>query len=74
LADEQKLDYRYERWQGHNHDFFVSLTDATLRKHLKAYLEARGICSLTHVELMERVKQIEEQQFQAFQKFLCLDY
>ena len=74
MADEHKLDYRYERWQGHNEDFVVSLTDATLRKHLSAYLEAHGMCALTYSEMMERVRQVEAQQDEVFQRFLRLDY
>ncbi len=74
MSDEPKLDYRHERWQGHNEEFFVAVSDATLRKHLNAYLESQGICTLTHCQLMEKVKQIEEQQFQVFQRFLHLDY
>jgi hypothetical protein len=68
------LDYKYERWQGHNEEFFVSLTDATLRRHLNAYLQAQGICAMTYAEMMEQVRHIEEQQYEAFQRFLCVDY
>jgi hypothetical protein len=74
MAEEQKLNYRYERWQGYNDDFFVSLTDAALRKHLKAYLEAQGICALTYSEMMEKARQVQEQQYEALQRFLRLDY
>jgi hypothetical protein len=74
MAKEQRLHYQYERWQGENADFCVWLSDATLRKHLKAYLEAQGVCPLTYVELMEQVKQIREQQEEAWQRLLCLDY
>ncbi len=74
MAKEQRLHYQYEHWRGYNADFSVSLSDATLRKHLHAYLEAQGICTLTYAELMEQVRQIQEQQYEAMQRLLCLDY
>ena len=68
------LDYMRDHWQGENEDFFVFLTDATFQKHFKAYLESQGICSLTYQEMQEKVRQIEEQRLQAFQRFRQLDY
>ncbi len=72
--EERPLDYVRDHWQGENEDFFVHLTDATFQKHFKAYLESQGICSLSYQELQEKVKQIEAQRFQAFQRFRQLDY
>ncbi len=71
---EHLLDYKYDRWVGDNDEFFVSLSDATLRKHLNAYLEVQGICTLSYLELQAVVRQIHEQQFQALQYFRQLDY
>ncbi len=71
---EHLLEYKYDRWEGDNDEFFVSLSDAALRKHLNAYLEAQGICTLTYLEMQEMVRRIQEQQFQALQRFRQLDY
>lgn len=71
---ERLLDYVRDHWQGENEEFFVYLTDATFRKHFKAYMESQGLCYLTYLELQEQFRQIAEQQFQAFQRFRQLDY
>ncbi len=68
------LDYMRDHWQGENEEFFVHLADATFQKRFKAYLESQGICSLTYQELQEKVRQIEEQRLQAFQRFRQLDH
>jgi len=72
--EERLLDYVRDHWQGENEDFMVFLSDATFQRHFKAYLESQGICSLTYLELQEKVRQIEEQRLQAFQRFRQLDY
>ena len=72
--EERMLEYVRDSWQGENEDFFVHVADATFQKHFKAYLESQGICSLTYLELQEKVRQIEEQRLQAFQRFRQLDY
>lgn len=72
--DENILNYQNEQWQGFNTDYFISLSDKTLRKHLKALLEAQGICSLSYLELQEMVRSIEERQFEVFQQLRQLDY
>lgn len=71
---EYKLDYVRDHWQGENDEFYVYLTDATFRKHFKAYMESQGLCALTYLELQEQFKQMAEQQFEAFQNFRRLDY
>ena len=72
--DENILNYQNERWLGFTTDCVISLSDKTLRKHLKARLEAQGICSLSYLELQEMVKNIEERQFAVFQQLRQLDY
>ena len=71
---EQLLEYKHDQWEASNEEFCVSLSDATLRKHLNAYLGAQGICTLTNLEMQEMVRRIQEQQFQALQRFRQLDY
>lgn len=71
---EPLLEYVRDRWQGENEEFFVWLSDATFRKHFKAYMESQGLRALTYLELQEQFRQIEEQQFQAFQRFRQLGY
>ncbi len=68
------LEYVRDHWQGENEELFVWLSDATFRKHFKAYMESQGLRALTYLELQEQFRQIEEQQFQAFQRFRQLDY
>jgi hypothetical protein len=72
--EERKLEYARDHWQGENEDFFVHVADATFQRHFKAYLESQGICSLTYLELQKKVRQIEDQRFQALQRFRQLDY
>jgi hypothetical protein len=72
--EERMLEYVRDHWQGENEDFFVHIADATFQKHFKAYLESQGICSLTYQELQEKIRQIEEQRFRAFQRFRQLEY
>ena len=71
---EPVLDYVRDHWQGENEEFFVWLTDATFRKHFKAFMESQGLRALTYLELQEQFRQMAEQQFQAFQRFCQLDY
>ena len=71
---EQLLEYMSDHWQGENEEFLVRLSDATFQKHFKVYLESQGICSLTFLELEQKVRQMQEQRFQAFQRFRQLDY
>ena len=71
---EDKLEYVRDHWQGETDEFFVYLTDATFRKHFKAYMESQGLCALTYLELQEQFRQMAQQHFEAFQKFRCLDY
>jgi len=71
---ENLLDYIQGRWRGQNEEFVVSLSDATLRKHLNAYLESQGICTFTYAELEQMVRRIREQQYQALLRFRQLDY
>lgn len=68
------LEYVRDHWQGQSEEFYVSVADATFQRHFKAYLESQGICSLSYLELQEKVRQIEEQRFQAMQHFRRLDY
>ncbi len=71
---EPVLDYVRDRWQGENEEFFVWLSDATFRKHFKAYMESQGLRALTYLELQEQFRQMAEQQWQAMQRFRHLDY
>ncbi len=71
---EPVLDYVRDHWQGENEEFIVSLTDATFRKHFKAYMESQGLSALTYLELQEQFRRMAEQQLQAFQHFRRLDY
>ena len=71
---EPLLDYFNDRWQGENEDFVVILSDATMRKHFKAYMESQGLRALTYTELQEEFKRLVDQQFQEFQRFRRLDY
>jgi len=72
--EERLLDYINDRWQGQNEDFVVMLSDATMRRHFKAYMESQGLRALTYSELREEFKRIEDQQYQEFQRFRRLDY
>lgn len=71
---EPTLDYKQHGWGGNNEEYFVWISDATLRKHLNVYLKEQGICILSYLELQEKVKHIQEQQHQALQQLLRLDY
>lgn len=71
---EQLLDYVNDRWQGQNEDFVVMFSDATMRRHFKAYMENRGLRALTYLELQEEFRRLADEQFQEFQRFCHLDY
>jgi hypothetical protein len=71
---EPLLDYVRDHWQGENDEFFVWLSDATFRKHFKAYMESQGLPALTYLELQEQFRQMAERHFQEFQRFRRLDY
>ena len=72
--EERLLEYMNDRWQGENEDFVVILSDATMRKHFKAYMESQGLRALTYLELQEEFRRMADQQFQEFQRFRRLDY
>lgn len=71
---EPLLDYVNDRWQGQNEDFVVMFSDATMRRHFKAYMESRGLRALTYLELQEEFRRLADEQFQEFQRFRRLDY
>lgn len=72
--EERLLDYINDRWQGQNEDYVVMFSDATMRRHFKAYMENQGLRVFTYSELREEFKRLEDQQFQEFQRFRRLDY
>ena len=71
---ERLLEFMNNRWQGENEDFVVILSDTTMRKHFKAYMQSRGLRAFTYQELQAEFKRMEEQLYQEFQRFRRLDY
>ena len=73
-----KLDYNGREWAAmreHDHGFVsVHMSDATFQRHVRAYLKRLGLPTQTYSELMEWVRQISEQRFQATQPLHELDY
>jgi hypothetical protein len=72
------LNHRGQRWEGiheqEDESFKVSMTDATFQRHLKAYLESRGVPTLTYLELLEYVDTVLGQRVQAAKRIQQLDY
>lgn len=73
-----KLNYINRRWEGtlqraDGEEIYVSLSDATLRKYLNAYLESIDLPTQTYFEMLEHVQKVQAQQYEAFQQILELE-
>src|SRR5690348_18248613 len=72
--EERLVGFIQDHWQGENEEFVVTFSDATMRKHFKAYMESRGLRALTYFELQQELEREMQRQFQEFQRFRRLEY
>ena len=73
-----RLHYDGQQWIGNSDDagglLCVSMSDATLQRHLNAYLQSIGVPTQTYLELMRYIERVCEQRYRAIQLLSDLEY